>query len=213
MRALVVALLHRTAELRKRNHRNAEFLGEGLQATADFRNFVDAVVVGAARSLQELQIVDDDQANAMTPLQPARTRPQGGDRERRRIVDEEWQFLQFAARTRQFTEIFPRNLTHAQQFGTDARLFGQDTRCQLVGGHFEAEKGDLGPCPLGLFDPVFAFPDPATRSVERNVGRKRGLAHTGTSGENHKVAVMQAAAFGVDAVEAGGHTRKMPPGL
>ena len=66
LRPLVLALFDRTAELREADHRHVQLLGELLQAAADFGDFLDAVFVGvAARSLQQLQIVDDDDPDVL----------------------------------------------------------------------------------------------------------------------------------------------------
>ena len=45
LRPLVLALLDRAAELRQADDRHIEFLGELLQAAADLRNFLDAILV------------------------------------------------------------------------------------------------------------------------------------------------------------------------
>ncbi len=47
-RTLVLALFNRTAELRKRDHGQAQFLGQGFQTTANFGNFINAVVARTA---------------------------------------------------------------------------------------------------------------------------------------------------------------------
>jgi hypothetical protein len=51
-------------------------------------------------------------------LQPARAGAQRRDGQRRRIVDVERQFLQFAAGAGQLAEIVAADLAHAQRFGS-----------------------------------------------------------------------------------------------
>ena len=62
LRPLVLALLDRAAELRQADHRHVELLRQLLEAAADLRDFLDAIVVRAALpgALEQLQIVDDD---------------------------------------------------------------------------------------------------------------------------------------------------------
>ena len=136
----------------------------------------------------------------MPTLQTPGAGTQRSDGQRGRVVNIERQFLQLAARARQFTKIFATDFPHTQQFGTDARLFGQDTRRQLIRRHFEAEKSNLGTSALGFFNAIFTLADPPPRSVEGDVGGKRCLAHTRATSENDKVGIVQTAAFGVNAI-------------
>ena len=92
-------------------------------------------------------------------------------------------------------------------------MLGKDTRRQLIGGHFEAEERNACACSLGLLDAVLAVTYPATRCIERNIGGKRRLAHTRTTSQDHKVGIMQTAAFRIDTIEAGGHPRQMSAGI
>ena len=88
-------------------------------------------------------------------------------------------------------------------------MLSKDTRRQLVRRHFKTEKGGLGANTLFLRDAILPVTQPALRRIEGDVGGKRGLAHARASGKDDKVGIMQAAAFGVYAVEACGHARKM----
>ena len=45
LRPLVLALLDRAAELRQADHGHVQFLGELLEAAADLRDFLDAIIV------------------------------------------------------------------------------------------------------------------------------------------------------------------------
>jgi hypothetical protein len=79
--------------------------------------------------------------------------------------------------------------------GGNARLFGQDTRGQLVGAHFEAEKGRRRTDALGRID-AHRDRSATVRRVEGDVGHQRGLAHARTAGKNDKVGIVQAADLG-----------------
>src|SRR3546814_17787868 len=97
LRPLVLALLDRAAELGKRQHRYVQFLGERLEAAADLGDFLDAVAVARlAGALQELEVVDDDEADVTLALEAARTGAERGDGQAGRVVDIERQPLAIA---------------------------------------------------------------------------------------------------------------------
>ena len=84
----------------------------------------------------------------------------------------------------------------------DGRLFGDDAGRQLLGRHFEREKADHAaingfPGAVG-----FGLVLVKTSDVEGDVGRKRGLAHAGTPGDNHKIGRLQAAHVAIEIGEA-----------
>jgi hypothetical protein len=137
--------------------------------------------------LQQLQIVNDYKANIMAALEAAGAGAQRGDGEAGRVIDEQRQRFQFGRGAREIAEILLADLAHAQQFATNPRLLRQDTRGKLIGGHFEAEKGDL--CADRFFgrNTVFLIAQPAARSVEGQIGGKCGLAHARTSGQDEKI--------------------------
>ncbi len=84
-------------ELRQGDHRHVQFLGQRLQAAGDLRDLLHAVFLPAlARRIEELEVVDDDQAEPVRPLQPAGAGAQRGDGQRGRIVDEEVEVLELA---------------------------------------------------------------------------------------------------------------------
>jgi len=83
LRPLVLALLDSAAELRQRQHRHVELLGQCFQSPGDLGNLLHAVLLPAlARRRQELQVVDDQQSSPCVRFQTACARAQGGDGER-----------------------------------------------------------------------------------------------------------------------------------
>ena len=81
LRPFVVPLLGRARQLRQRQHRDVQFLGQGLEAASDLRDLLDpAVVADAGRGAHELQVVDDDKAQVVLALQPAGAGAQLADR-------------------------------------------------------------------------------------------------------------------------------------
>ncbi|PAV66731.1 hypothetical protein WR25_03666 [Diploscapter pachys] len=117
-----------------------------LQSTRNLGDFLHAVLFAAlAAAGQQLEIVDDDQADlvVVAALQAPHARVQRADRQAAGIVDEQGQLFELGCCGGELAELRLADLAHAQRFGTDLRLFGQNTRRQLVGAHFQAEEHDL----------------------------------------------------------------------
>src|SRR3546814_10676208 len=84
--------LYRTAELRERQHRHIEILGQRLEPAADFGDFLHAMVAAAApRAREQLEIIDHHQPDLVIvpPLEPPHPRVERADRDARGIVDEQ----------------------------------------------------------------------------------------------------------------------------
>ena len=75
--------------------------------------------------------------------------------------------------------------------------FGEDTRRELVGRHFQAEQGDRRAGRFRRLDPVLLVAQEAPRRGERHVGAKRALAHAGAAGDDDQVGLVKAADLGV----------------
>src|SRR3546814_3994633 len=84
--------------------RAIQFLRQRLKAPGNLRNLVDAIVA-LSRALEQLEIVDHDEADVIPPLQPAGAGAQRGDGQAWRIVDEQRQFLQLPRRDRKSTRL------------------------------------------------------------------------------------------------------------
>src|SRR3546814_18943671 len=63
---------------------------------------------------------------------------------------------------------------------------------------------------LGVFNPVFLVANIAAGGIISDVSGKRGLAHARTTGQDHKIAVMQATDLIIQTREACGDDRQMP---
>ena len=88
LRPLVVTALDLTAELGERDDRHIELLGQRLERRRDLGDFLYAVLAGAlARSRQQLDVVDDDEIEALLPLEAPRAGSELADRETARVVD------------------------------------------------------------------------------------------------------------------------------
>ena len=143
LRPLVLALLDGAAELRQRQHRHVELLGQRLEAAGDLRDLLHAVLLARlARGAEELEVVDDQQAEPVRALQPAGAGAQRGDRQRRRVVDEEVQVLELVADRQDLVEVAADQLALADLLRRDLGLLGEHAGGELLGRHFEREEAD-----------------------------------------------------------------------
>src|ERR1700735_2311616 len=95
MRALVVAVFDLPGQLRQRQDRNVELLGERLEPGCDLGDLLHAIFVGAAAgALQQLNVVDHQKIESALSLQSPRPRGQLPDRKSAGLVQIEWQVLQ-----------------------------------------------------------------------------------------------------------------------
>ncbi|MCY1217862.1 hypothetical protein D9M72_297920 [compost metagenome] len=192
--ALVGTRFHAAAELRQRDHRALQFLGQHLQAARDFAHGRGAVLVARAAGGHELQVVDHDQAQApVLARQPARIGAQLAGRKTRRLVDVQRHRAQLLDGLGQARPLFVAELAGAQVALVDAADGTHDTHRQLGGAHFHREHRHRQP----LFE----------RHVLGDVDRQRGLAHRRTRGQHDHVARLQARGHLVEVVEARAHAR------
>ena len=83
-------------------------------------------------------------------------------------------------------------------------MFGQNTRGELVGAHFQTEERAGCADRLLVIDAIEAVAPQPVCSIECDVRRQRGFAHARTSGQNDKVRLVQPADFLIERGEPGG---------
>src|SRR5690606_34262764 len=110
------ARLHAAVELRQRDHRALEFLGQRLQAARDLADHGGAVLLAAAAAAaHELQVVDDDQPELPAlPRLPPRTGAHLAGRQPRALVDEHGDRAELLDRLGQATPFVILQRTGAQ---------------------------------------------------------------------------------------------------
>ena len=186
-RAFVLALFDRPAELGERHHRNIELLGHGLQRLGDHRDFLHPVVGARAGARpHQLQIVDDDQGQALLTHQAAHPRAQLGDGDGRRVVNVQRRPLQALAGPYQFVKIIVGKLAAADFFRRNLGLFGENPGGQLLGRHFQRKKRHH-------FLVQFGVVQGGSCHVESDIGRQRGFAHRRPTGQNNQIRGVQPA--------------------
>ena len=96
----------------------------------------------AGRALHQLQVVDDDQAQALLALEAARPGAQRPDGQRRGVVDEQRQGIEGTAGLEDLVELVVPDLAAAHGVRADLGCLGDDPRRQLLGRHLEREERD-----------------------------------------------------------------------
>jgi len=199
--ALVLALLDGAAELRRRQQGDVQFAGQLFEGAADVRDFLHAVGVAAhgAPGVHQLQVVDDDQVEAVLAVEAAALGAELHGADGGRIVQEDAQVAHVARRFHEARPLRIADLAQAQILGTDARLGGDHALDELLVAHLHAEDGHAGrPLPGG---------------VDRQGQQEGGLAHAGPPGDDDQVAFLQTAQQLVQVVEAGGDAQGLSFGL
>ena len=140
LRPLVLAVLDRARQLRQRQHRDVQFLGERLQPLGDLADLQHAVLrPRAGRGAHQLQIIDDDQRQPLGALQPPAARAQRRQRDRRRVVDLDRQRGDLARHLHELVEIPLADVAAADAVAGDPRFLAQQAGGQLFGAHFQRE--------------------------------------------------------------------------
>ena len=138
---LSVRALDAAVQLRQRDHRALQLLGQRLQAARDLADLGGAVLVAAAGAAHQLQVVDDDQPQRAAELarHAPRARAQLGRVQRRRLVDEHLHLAQrstASARRSHSSFVQPAG---AQVLLVDAAQRADHAQRQLRGAHFHRE--------------------------------------------------------------------------
>ena len=128
-------------ELRQGDHGHFELAGQALQRAGDVADLLHPVLALVVAAHQ-LQIVHDDQVQAVLGLQAARLGAQLQRRHGGRVVDEEHRARQLAGCRHQHVPLVVLDLAQAQPLLVDAGLGRQEALHQLLGAHFQAEEGD-----------------------------------------------------------------------
>ena len=156
----------------------------------DRRHFLLAALEPPA-ARHQLQVVDDQQVEAVLRLQPPRLGAHLEHADRCRVVDEHLGFGERAERVRQAAVVLLVQEPAAEAVRVDARLGRQHAHEQLLFRHFEAEEAHRH---VGL-----------RADVLRDVQHEAGLAHRRTRRHDDEIARLQAGRHLVEIVEAGRH--------
>ncbi len=165
-----------------------ELLREELQAAADLRDLLLAVVDPAVGRGHQLQIVDDDQTqSAASRGQATRPCPDVDDRDVAGVDDRQRRLVQVLRRADDVLPILGADALVADAIPGDAGLAAQQAHADLPPRHLQREDRRRGVR--------------VDRHVAREVRHERGLAHAGTSGHDDQVAGLQTGQQGVEIAE------------
>ena len=189
-RALVVAIVDAARELRQRHDRDIQLLRQRLQAFGHFGDFLHAIL-GPARRLDQLQIIDRDQPDILLPLQSARTRCDLRDRNATGIVDVKRQIAQHLRGLHEAVPFRVGKTTGADFSHIDFRLLGKNAGGKLRGRHLERKKQHRRSA--RRFDLVRLVLRPKPSGVKRHIGGERCLAHAGPARDDDEIGRVQPA--------------------
>ncbi len=125
--------------MRQHEDRDVEFACERLEAAADVRDLLLAILgaAGVPRSRHELQVVDDDQAEFVLGHEAARARPELHHGEVGIVVDEDASLGHLSGRVGESLEVTIRELPVPHAAHVDARLGAEHPRDELHARHLQ----------------------------------------------------------------------------
>ena len=137
-RPLDLARFDGARELRERDDRHVELARERLQGTRDLGDLLLAVVAVLVRpALHELQVVDDDEVEAVLRLEAARLRAQVHDRDARRVVDVNRRAVELVGDGDELRPVRVVELARAQELRVDAAFGAEHALHKLLLAHLE----------------------------------------------------------------------------
>ena len=138
-RLLVGALLGASVELGQRDDGDFELLGQQLERAGHLGDFLLPVLHPLGRGHQ-LQVVDDDELQVVTLLQPTALGPDLHQGHVRRVVDEQRRVRDLAHPPSQPGPVVVVHLPGAHRGQAHPRLGGQQSHRDLVPRHLQAEQ-------------------------------------------------------------------------
>src|SRR5712692_10431269 len=175
LRFLVLPAFHRARELRERHHRQVELLGQGLERARDLGDLLLAVLRVPAS--HELEVVDDDQVEAMLGFHASRLGPRLEHGQRRRVVDEDRRLGEPTGGIGEARPVSRLEVAGAHFVRGHTPLGAEETLDELLLRHFKAQDED----PLLV---------PHAR-VLGDVHGKGALPHRGPAGNDDEVARLE----------------------
>src|SRR6267378_219158 len=173
---LAAALLRRARQLRDRHDGNVELLGQRLERARDVGNLLLAVL-DVARTLHQLQIVDDHERNIVFGFQPPCLRAHAERCQRAGIVDPDRRRAEQTGRPRELGIVVIPQLSAPQPLRIDQPLRTQEPLYQRVLRHFDREEGYA--CVV------------LDRGVLDDVQRQRRFSHRWPGGDNDQIGTLE----------------------
>ena len=181
-------------KLRKQDDRHVQLPRKNLKRARNVGNLRGAVV-GIARGLHELQIVDHNEVKPIARFQLAAAAAQLRNGNAGRIVNVDIRFGKVTHRLCQPHELIVRDIAGVHALHIHARIGAEHAPHKLLAGHFQAEDADRRPA--------------LERGILRDVERKGGFAHGRAACHDDKVAALQAGGEPVKVGKARGNAGKL----
>jgi len=138
-----VGFLGFTVELGEDDDGNIELHGECFEATRDFRNFDLAVIFGATGARGEkLEVIDDKDFDVILLFEATGAGTELTDGEKAGFVEEEGKLADLGGDAPQGGDLAFVEFTSSNLFGIEAGVGGEQSKHELLGGHFKSEEGD-----------------------------------------------------------------------
>src|SRR5262245_7488708 len=184
------ARFDRSRELRQRDDRDGQLLGERLERS---RNLGDLLLATFHRraTTHELKVVDHDEVEAVLRLHAARLGPRLEHGEAGAVVDEDRRLAQPAGGGREPMPVGSGQAPRAHRLRVHLGFRAEHALHELRRRHLKAQDQYLA---------VERDTD-----VLRDVQREGRLAHAGAAGDDHEVRRLQARGLQVELLEARGH--------
>nr|GEU28419.1 hypothetical protein [Tanacetum cinerariifolium] len=191
----VGALLQRAVQLRQRDHRAAQLLGQALERAGNLGDLGSPVVAGLG-ALHQLQVVDNDQAElAALARQAARAGAHLDRVQGRGFVDEQLGVVHLLDRVGQARPVLVVEAAGTQAVLVELANRAQHTHGQLGAAHLHREDRYR----QAGFD----------RHVFADIDRECGFTHRRTAGHDDQVAALQPRRHAVEIDKARGHARDL----
>ena len=180
----------------QRDDRHLQLFGHELQPTGDPGNLLLTrcpLVFG----LHQLQIVDNDRAQVVLPLQPPANRVDLRHVPPPLVIDEDRELREFLKGSHQQVVFMFCQFPLAERLHIQPASNADQSLGQFVPRHFEAENRD-------------PFLAPLSNRVGK-IEHESGFAHRWASGQDDQFGCLQAIGTGIQVPESGAHTADCPP--
>src|SRR5438132_2074841 len=187
---LALAALHRARKLGEGHHGHVELLGQGLERARDLGDLLLPVL--GVPAPHELEIVDDDEVEAVLGLHASRLGPRLEHGQGGRVVDVDGRLREPARGVGEARPVARVEVTRAHLVRIHAPLRAEETLDELLLGHLEAQDEDATLAPHAR--------------VLGDVHGEGGLAHGGPPRNDDEIARLEARGLLVEPGEARGQS-------
>ena len=189
-------LLDGARKLGAGHDRDVELAGKRFEGPGDLGDLLHPIVA-VDRRTHQLQVVDDEQPDAVFAVHAPGLAAQLEHRERRRIVNQNRIVTQLGHRCDGSPKLVVVQGAVPDAHRINARVVAHDSLRQLMSRHLQGKEADWY---LLAVHP----------RLQRQMQRKRRLSHARSGGQDDQVRALQATRQLVQLADAGGHAAEQP---